>query len=228
MIIKRNSILVPFALLLSFFLPNKSFGQFSNEETVNGLKEALEVACKISVKKASKHDGFNGNELIRVPFPPEAEKMETTLRGMGLGSKVDDFIVSMNRAAEKASKEAAVIFIDAIKEMNIDDGTAILTGGNNAATKYMAGQTAQKLYIKFKPIVSTSLQAVDVSKYWDPLASTYNKIPLVEKVNPDLEDYATQKSIQGLFKLMAGEEEKIRTLGSAQVTETLRKIFGKR
>ena len=203
-------------------------GQLSNEETVNGLKEALEVACKISVKKASQTDGFNGNELIRIPFPPEAEKMESTLRGIGMGAKVDEFIVSMNRAAEKASAEAADIFISAIRGMDMQDGKAILTGGNNAATKYMAANTALQLYEKFKPIVTSSLEAVEVNKFWEPLANSYNRIPMTEDVNPDLEDYATNKSIEGLFKLMAREEEKIRTLGSAQVTETLKKLFGKK
>ena len=216
---------ITFFLLSLFQIP--AFAQFTNEETVNGLKEALEVACKASVKKASKHDGFNGNSLIRIPFPPEAEKMDKTLRNIGMGAKVDEFIVSMNRAAEKASKEAADIFIGAIKEMDMQDGKAVLTGGNNAATKYMAEHTAVELYKRFKPIVSSSLQAVDVNKYWEPLAKSYNQIPLTEDVNPDLEDYATNKSIQGLFKLMAQEEEKIRTLGSAQVTETLRRLFGK-
>jgi len=215
-----------FVLFICLILTFSLKAQLTNEETIDGLKEALTVACKISVKSASKRDGFNANQLIRIPFPPEAQKMESTLRQMGMGNKVDEFIVSMNRAAEHASKEAATIFIDAIKEMDVQDGKAILTGGNNAATKYMADQTALKLYDKFKPIVSASLQTVDVNKYWDPLASTYNKIPLVEDVNPDLEDYATQKSIEGLFKLMAKEEKNIRTLGASQVTETLKKVFG--
>lgn len=222
MLFKMKFAILSISLLI--FISLKA--QLTNEETVDGLKEALTVACKISVKSASKHDGFNGNQLIRIPFPPEAEKMESTLRQMGMGNKVDDFIVSMNRAAEHASKEAAVIFIDAIKEMDVQDGKTILTGGNNAATKYMADQTALKLYDKFKPIVSSSLKTADVYKYWEPLASAYNKIPLVENVNPDLEDYATQKGIEGLFKLMAKEEKNIRTLGSAQVTETLKKVFG--
>ncbi|HAW51550.1 MAG TPA: DUF4197 domain-containing protein [Flavobacteriales bacterium] len=209
-------------LILTFSMQ----AQLTNDETIDGLKETLTLACNISVKSASKKDGFNGNQMIRIPFPPEAQKMESSLRQMGMGNKVDEFIVSMNRAAEHASKEAAVIFIDAIKEMDIQDGKAILTGGNSAATNYMVDHTAVKLYMKFKPIVSASLKTVEVNKYWDPLASAYNKIPLVEDVNPDLEDYATQKSIEGLFKLMAREEKNIRTLGSAQVTESLKKLFG--
>ena len=215
-------VIISLTLLFSFSLK----AQLTDKETVNGLKEALTLASKLSVKSASKNDGFNGNQLIRIPFPPEAEKMESTVRQMGMGSQVDEFIVSLNRAAEHASKEAAVIFIDAIKEMEIADGKTILTGGNTAATKYMLDHTAVKLYTKFKPIVSASLKTVEVNKYWQPLANTYNKVPFVEDVNPDLEDYATRKSIEGLFKLMAKEEKKIRTLGSAQVTKTLMKVFG--
>ena len=124
-----------------------------------------------------------------------------------------------------ASKEVGTIFLDAIKGMTVKDGMNILKGADNAATEYLRSQTNQQLYDKFKPIVIKALQQVQVTKYWNPLVTKYNSIPMVDKVNPDLDDYTTKKCIEGLFKLVAGEELKIRNDVNARTSDLLKKVF---
>jgi len=197
----------------------------TNDEIVSGLKDALNVGIDNAGVKASALDGFNKNELIRIPFPKEAKKMEDKLRMVGMGAKVDSFELALNRAAEIAAKKAAPIFIEAIKSMNVRDGMNILKGEDDAATKYLQKSTKDSLYDTFKPIVKAALKQVKVTQYWNPLASRYNKIPLTTKVNPDLEDYTTQKAMEGLFTLLAQEEKKIRDQPAARVTDLLKKVF---
>lgn len=199
----------------------------SNDEIVSGLKEALNVGIDKAGAKASALDGFNKNDLVRIPFPEEAKKMEDKLRLVGMGAQVDSFEVALNRAAELAAKEAAPIFIQAIKSMNVNDGMNILKGDDDAATQYLSKTTNDSLYTTFKPLVEKALMAVKVTQYWNPLASRYNKIPLTTKVNPDLEDYTTKKAMEGLFKLLAQEEKKIRDQPAARVTDLLKKVFAK-
>ena len=151
--------------------------------------------------------------------------MEDKLRMVGMGAKVDSFELALNRAAEIAAKKAAPIFIEAIKSMNVSDGMNILKGEDDAATKYLQKSTKDSLYDTFKPIVKAALKQVKVTQYWNPLASRYNKIPLTTKVNPDLEDYTTQKAMEGLFTLLAQEEKKIRDQPAARVTDLLKKVF---
>ncbi|UTW63670.1 DUF4197 domain-containing protein [bacterium SCSIO 12741] len=197
----------------------------SNDEVIAGLKEALNVGIENAVKSASVVDGFNKNLEIRIPFPPEAEEMKKYLLKMGMQSQVDEFEETLNRAAEEASKDATEIFIAAIKQMSIEDGFTILNGNDDAASQYLKKTTYDQLYDKFKPIVVAATQKVQVTKYWNPLASTYNKVPFVKKVNPDLEDYVTKKAIDGLFVLVAQEEQKIRKDPAARVTDILKKVF---
>jgi hypothetical protein len=197
----------------------------SSEEIVDGLKEALTVGVKSAGALTSAADGFNKNELIRVPFPEDAKKMETSLRKVGMGKKVDEFEVVLNRAAEEAAKEAAPIFIEAVKKMEVKDGLNILKGKDDAATKFMKKNTKTELYAKFKPVIVKALKTVQITKYWTPLVSRYNKIPLTKKMNPDLEDYTTKKAMEGLFKMLAIEEKKIRTFDAARVSDLLKKVF---
>ncbi|MBP6335660.1 MAG: DUF4197 domain-containing protein [Bacteroidia bacterium] len=198
----------------------------SNSEVIAGLKQALEIGSKNAGASTSKLDGFFKNPLIKIPFPPEAIEMEKKLRGLGMGKQVDDFILTLNRAAEEASKEAAPVFVDAIKGMTITDGMSILRGSDTAATGYLRQKTSVSLQAKFKPIIRAATQKVNVTKYWSPLVSTYNAIPLVKKVNPDLDEYVTQRGLNGLFKVVAQEEVKIRKDPAARVTELLKKVFG--
>ena len=199
--------------------------KLSSQEIVSGLKEALTIGVQKAGDLTSAADGFNKNNLIRVPFPEDAKKMETSLRKVGMGKKVDEFEVVLNRAAEQAAKEAAPIFINAVRQMEVKDGLNILKGNDDAATVFMKGKTNTDLYAKFKPVIIKALNNVQVTKYWTPLVTRYNQIPLTKKMNPDLEDYTTKKAIEGLFKMLALEEKKIRDSDAARVTDLLKKVF---
>lgn len=198
----------------------------TNDEVIRGLKEALNVGTNNSSSAASKVDGFYKNPLIMIPFPPEAEKVKNTVINLGMQKQVDEFVMTMNRAAEEASKEAAPVFLNAISTMSIQDGFGILKGADNAATQYLQNKTSAELTAKFSPIVKNAIDKVEVTKYWNPIITTYNKIPTVEKQNPNLEQYITARALEGLFKLIAGEEKKIRTDPVARVTDLLKKVFG--
>ncbi|REJ80374.1 MAG: DUF4197 domain-containing protein [Bacteroidetes bacterium] len=198
----------------------------TNSEIIAGLKEALEVGSKNASASTSKLDGFYKNPLIKIPFPPEAAEMESKLRSLGMNKQVDDFILTINRAAEEAAKQAAPVFINAIKGLTISDGMSILKGSDTAATSYLRQKTAVDLHTRFKPVIKSATQKVEVTKYWTPLANTYNAIPFVKKVNPDLDEYITQRGLSGLFKVVSQEEVKIRKNPSARVTELLKKVFG--
>lgn len=200
--------------------------KLTEDEIIKGLKEALSVGVNNAGSLTSKLDGFNGNSLIRIPFPEEAQKMETSLRKVGMGEKVDEFEVVLNRAAEEAATKAAPIFIEAIKKMNVQDGLNILKGADDAATQYMMEKTKAELYASFKPVIVEALNNVQITKYWNPLVTRYNQIPLTTKMNPDLEDYTTNKAIEGLFKMLALEEKKIRDSDEARVSDILKKVFG--
>ncbi|MXV49575.1 DUF4197 family protein [Pedobacter sp. HMF7647] len=196
-------------------------------EIASGLKQALEVGTTESSEKLSATDGFFGNMAIKILFPPEAQKIEKTLRSVGLNQLCDNVILSVNRAAEDAAKEAKPIFIDAIKQMTITDASNILLSGQqDAATQYFKRVTSSQLQAKFNPIIEASLSKTGATKYWSTAVTSYNKIPLTSKINPDLDAYVTQKAIDGLFHEIAGEELKIRTNFSARSTGLLQKVFG--
>ncbi|MDQ3099922.1 MAG: DUF4197 domain-containing protein [Bacteroidota bacterium] len=201
----------------------------SNAEVVSGLKEALEKGAGSAVDQASKADGFWGNDRMRIPFPPEAEKMKATLLRIGMEKQVKEFELTMNRAAEDASKEAAAIFISAIKGMSVGDGFAILRGGEQAATNFLKEKTTADLTTRFRPIVETATQKVSLTQHWSTLASGYNKAGMItgaKAVDPDLDAYVTQKAIDGLFLLVADEEARIRKDPLARTSDLLRRVFG--
>ena len=198
----------------------------SNQEIIDGLKEALNFGSKNASTSAAKVDDYFKHPVIRIPFPPEAAAMESKLRSLGMNKQVDDFILTVNRAAEEAAKQSAPIFIDAVKGMTITDGINILRGADTAATGFLRQKTSAQLQSRFTPVVHSATQKVDVTRYWNPLITTYNKIPFVTKLNPDLDAYITQRALQGLFYLVAQEEIKIRKEPSARVTALLQKVFG--
>lgn len=208
-------------------LLNQSSSGFSESEAADAIKEALVKGTTEGVNMVSKVDGYFKNLEIKIPLPPEAKNMESTLRSMGLGDQVDKAILSINRAAEDASKEAQTIFIDAIKGLTINDAINIVNGSDNAATQYLQKTTTTGLKKKFKPIIKNSLDKTSATMYWSDLVKTYNKIPLVKKINPDLSAYVTDKSISGLFVMIAKEELKIRKDPVARTSELLKKVFGK-
>jgi hypothetical protein len=206
---------------------NNSSSNLSNDQVVSGLKEALKIGANNASGKLSVTDGFFRNAAIKILMPPEVQQVERTLRSVGMGSIVDKAILSMNRAAEDASKQAAPIFVNAITSMTLQDGFSILRGGNNAATQYLQSKTTTALTAAFRPVINQSLNKVGATSMWNTVFSTYNKLPLVsKKVNPDLSGYVVEKALQGMFYSIAQEEMKIRTDPAAQVTSLLKTVFG--
>lgn len=198
----------------------------SQDEVAEGLKEALEQGIVKGTDLASKTDGYFKNDLIKILLPEDAQKVEKTLRNMGLGSEVDRALLAINRGAESAAIEAKPIFVNAIKQMNIQDAIGILKGDATAATDYLKRTTNAQLVELFKPKIQASLDEVGATKYYGDLANSYNKIPLTkQKVNPDLNGYVTQKAIDGLFVLIAEEEKNIRENPLGRTSDLMKKVF---
>jgi len=190
-----------------------------------GLKEALNKGISQQVTKLTATDGFFKNEMVKILLPEELQKVDKTLRDIGLSSLADEGLKVLNRAAEDAVKEATPIFVNAIKEMTFNDARTILMGADNAATTYLQNTTTNALYTRFSPVVSNSLSKVGADKVWTDIINRYNKVPLVKKVNPDLTDYVTNQAMQGVFTMVAVEEKNIRTNVSARTSDTLRRVF---
>lgn len=202
----------------------------TNDEVIAGLKSALKVAIDNSSSMASAVDGFNGNSLIRLPFPQEAIEVKNTLQEKGLlQGQIEKFEMTLNRAAEEAAKEAAPIFVNAITSMSIQDGFTILKGADNAATNYLKDKTTSQLIEAFTPKAKDAIDKVELTKVWEPLVKAYNTATILtgkKEVNPKLEEYVTTKAISGLFTLMETEEKKIRENPAARVNDILKKVFG--
>lgn len=200
-------------------------GGLSNEEIISGLKEALTVGAQKGSNKLSAADGFFKDAVLKILMPAEAQKVEKTLRGLGMGRMVDNAILSMNRAAEDAAKSAAPIFLNAIKGMSFQDALGILRGGNSAATNYLKGKTTFSLTEAFRPVIESSLKKVDATKHWKALFTNYNRVSK-DQVNPDLSAYVTEKALSGIFYQLAKEEESIRKDPMARTSDILKKVFG--
>ena len=204
-----------------------SLSSLSTDDIAGGLKEALNKGVETGTTKLSAADGFFKDAAIKILMPPEAQKAEKALRSAGLGNEVDKAILTMNRAAEDASKSAAPIFLNAIKTMTITDAVNILKGNDSAATTYLKASTTSALTAAFRPVVDSSLTKVDATKYWTTLTTTYNQIPLVKKVETDLTTYVTGKALEGLFHEIALQEKDIRKNPAARTTDLLQKVFAK-
>ncbi|AMM52891.1 hypothetical protein TH61_10470 [Rufibacter sp. DG15C] len=201
-------------------------GPLTQNEVAMGLREALSQGITRGANQAGQTDGYYKNSLIRIPFPQDVQRVEKTLRSIGLGSEVDKFVMTLNRGAEDAAKSAVPIFISAIKQLTFSDVWNILRGEKDAATQFLKRTTTSQLTTAFRPVIKNSLDKVNATRYYTDLVNRYNKIPLVQKANPDLESYATQKAIDGLFTLVAQEEANIRENPIARTTELLRRVFG--
>lgn len=199
-------------------------GGLSTSEIASGLKEALRVGTDTATKQLSSLNGFFANAAIKVLMPPEAKKVENTLRDVGMGKVVDNAILSMNRAAEDAAQFAGPIFWNAIKSMSITDALGILKGGDFAATNYLKDHTTTALTEAFRPVVEKSLVKVDATKYWKDVFSFYNQFSS-NPVNTDLTAYVTEKALSGIFHEIGLEEQKIRKDPVARVTDILKKVF---
>lgn len=222
---KKLLLLIP-ALLMIFSLQKvNAQSQPSPLDMVGGIKDALLQGTNKSTTQLSAVNGFLGNAAVKILFPPEAQKAEKTLRKLGMGKLCDQVIVSMNRAAEDAAKQAEPIFIDAIKQMTVTDATNILLGPPDAATQYFKRVTSAQLFARFRPVIKVSLDKVNATKYYGDVAGEYNKLPFVKHLNPDIADYATQKAIDGIFIEIAAEELNIRKNLSARSTPLMQKVF---
>ncbi len=197
----------------------------SPTDIATALKQALELGATKSADLLSAQNGFFANPSVKILFPPEANKAESTLRRLGLNKMCDDAILSFNRAAEDAAKTAKPIFVNAVKQMTIKDATNILMGANDAATTYFKNTTTDSLSKVFEPIVGNSIEKVGATRLYSDVAERYNKVPFANKINPDLKQYVTQKAIEGLFKQIAAEELKIRENSAFRTTDLMKKVF---
>ena len=200
-------------------------GAVGNADIALGLKEALNNGISKQVSKLTATDGFFKNEAVKIFLPPELQKVDKTLRTIGMGNLADEGLKVLNRAAENAVKEATPIFINSVKNMTFNDAKTILLGNDSSATNYLQNSTTSALYGKFSPVVQNSLGKVGADKIWASIISKYNTIPLVNKVNPDLKDYVTNKALEGVFKMIAVEEKNIRTNLNARTSTLLQQVF---
>ena len=201
-------------------------GSMTNDIAANGLKQALSVGTDLAANNLGQVDGFLANAAVKILFPPEARKIESTLRSLGMGSVCDQVITSVNRAAESAVVEAKPIFVEAIKQMTITDAINILTGDKDAATKYLMRTSGQALMAKFEPIIQSNLQKTNATKYWSDSVNAYNAVPFGQKLNPNLSQYVTQKATDGIFLMVAVEEAKIRENPAQRIGSVLQDVFG--
>lgn len=200
----------------------------SEEETmIAGLKEALNIGTGNAVNALSVEDGYFRNLDIRIPVPEKLQKAESFLRDVGMGERVDEFILGMNRAAEDAAPQARDIFVGAIRDMTVTDAVGIVKGEETAATEFFREKTSANLSDLFRPVIRDSMSRVGAVNSYKKVAGYYNSIPLVEDVEIDLEQYVTQEALDGLFFMVGEEEKKIRRDPAARVTELLREVFGK-
>lgn len=197
----------------------------STTDISKGLKEALQKGVEKEVTKLTATDGFYKNEVVKILLPAELQKVDNTLRKMGMSKLADEGIKVLNRAAEEAVKEAVPVFTDAITKMTITDAKNILMGDDRAATSYLEKSSSETLYTKFNPVVVSSLDKVGANKVWAGLIQKYNSLPMVSKVNADLDDYVTSQAMAGVFKMIAVEEKNIRNNLASRTSGLLKKVF---
>lgn len=234
---KTKKITLVLVLVMTFFscaelqqvvntLPTGTTGVGISDAMIgNGLREALDQGIDKQVKKLTQKDGFLKNELVKILLPEELQQVDNALRKIGLGSLADKGIISLNRAAENAVKEATPIFVSAVKEITFADARNILLGSDNAATTFLEDKTTQALYNKFNPVIKNSFSKVGADKIWSEIITKYNSIPLTNNVNPDLTDYVTNQALVGVFKMITIEEKEIRTKVSARTSNLLQQVF---
>jgi RNA binding exosome subunit len=200
----------------------------SENKIIQGLKEALEIGTGNAVNKVSQMDGYFLNPNIRIPLPEAVQKVKKLLQIVGAGPQIDEFELSMNRAAERAAPEAKALFLDAIKQMTFTDARKILQGGDNEATLYFKDKSYNELHEIFKPIIHKVMSEVGVTRKYQELDAKVDKIPFADRLGFDLDNYVTNKALDGLFLMVAEEERKIRRDPAARVSDLLKEIFGKK
>ncbi len=211
---------------LTELLESDQVRPLTESEVVSGLKEALEVGASRAANTASEPGGFLENADLFIVFPPEARRVENTLRDLGFNSLVDDFVTTLNRAAEDAASRAAPVFRAAVREMTIQDGFEILRGEPNAATEYLRRTTSDELKNLFRPVIEEAMEKTLATRYWNDIVTQYNRIPFVQPVETNLTDYTTSRATDGLFMLLEEEEKAIRKDPIKRTTDILRRVFG--
>ncbi len=206
--------------------PKGSQSSSDQGTTAAGLKEALAVGTENAVKSLSKPDGYFGNELVKILMPEKLRTVADVMKRVGYQQQVDEFVLSMNRAAEKAAPAAASIFGDAIREMTFDDARKILAGGDTSATDFFREKTHDRLYAKFKPIISSSMDKVGTTRSYKEMMGKYESLPFMSSQSFDLDHYVTNKALDGLFLVVGQEEKNIRTNPAARTTDLLKSVFG--
>lgn len=204
---------------------SKNQNNITEDEAGKGVKEALNNGINSAVSFLNKPDAFFKSELYKVLLPPDAKKMENTLRNIGMGKMCDDAIEAINRGAEDAVGFAIPIFVDAIKQMTVTDALKLVTGGNNSITNFFREKTSAKLKEAFMPVIEKSLEKTKATKYYGDAVDRYNKVPLVKKMNPDLAGHVADKALYALFERIAVEETNIRSNPAARTTDLLKKVF---
>lgn len=226
-------IIYSFVFISFLFLYGNTYSQLSvkkagisEAEAGSGVKEALHNGITSAVSFLNKPDAFFKSELYKILLPPDAKKMEKTLRDIGMGKMCDDAIEAINRGAEDAVGYATPIFVDAIKQMTITDALKLVTGGNHSITEFFRSKTSAKLKAAFIPVINTSLEKTNATKYYGDAVNRYNKVPFVKKMNPDLADHVAEKTLFALFERIAVEEANIRSNPAARTSDLLKKVFG--
>ncbi len=208
-------------------LPTGTGTGVTEAEAGEGVKEALGQGLVKAVLQLNKEDGFFKDAFYKILLPPDAKKIENTLRDLGMGKMVDKAILQINRAAEDAAGQAKPIFVDAIKNMSISDAIGLVKNGDTSATHFFRVKTTEKLVAAFQPVIKASLDKLEATKYYGDIVNTYNNFPTtLKKLNPDLNAFVTNRATEALFDLVAKEELNIRQNLAARTTELLRKVFG--
>jgi len=213
-------------LLSSACAAHASVDALSNQDAVSGLKAALEKGSGVAVDLLGKTDGFFGNGAVKIPLPESLKKYEKLMRGVGMGKHADELVLTMNRAAEAAVPEAKKLFVDSIRKMSVQDAKGILTGGQTAGTEYFKRSTTEQLREKFLPVVKRATAKVKLAEKYNQYAQKGVAFGLVKKEQANLDDYVTQKALDGLFFMVAEEEKKIRQDPVKAGSDIIRKVFG--
>lgn len=200
--------------------------QLDSETIARGLRQALDQGIDKQVTKLTQNGGFYNNQMVKILLPQELQKVDKTLRDIGLGSLADEGLKILNAAAEDAVKEAKPIFVDAVRGITFSDAKNILMGADDAATSYLEQRTDKALYAKFNPVIQSSFSKVGADQIWKNIIDRYNAVPFVQSVNPDLTDYVTQEALKGVYKMISVEEKEIRNNISARTTPLLKQVFG--
>jgi len=225
---KRNifGVLLTLVIMLHASLATAGIADLSNADAVSGLRQALTDGSAAAVKLLGRENGYFGNAKVKIPLPPALKKVESGLRMFGMKKKADELVLSMNRAAEAAAPEAKQLLVDAVKKMSVQDAKGILTGGDTAATEYFRRATSAQLTQRFLPIVKKATDRVGLAQQYNNLAGQGVQLGLIRKENASIENYVTQKALDGLYLMIAEQEKSFRQNPVGAASNIVKKVFG--